>query len=369
MTGERVDARRRPIDSLPLRLWGCVALATVVVRSLAAPGAFDPDRWESLARWSSSTHLELAERGYQRGSDFVLPGYAAVVRALTWLTGGHLTTAVLVSYASSAAASWLFWQWMVDRGIERRARVVSLLVLLVFPYSFILHGAVAADGLVLALVLAAFLSAERDRPVLVGVAVAAAVLTQVTALAIVPALVVMARSDRRPAARRSAVAASVGALVAIVGLSTYLAAAVDDPWWPWRGDGALAGTGTGFLAKGTWIRLSWLLDDTPLTWTLHRGAQAACMLATVVAAYWVAKRFGAGVATFVVGVALTTLVGFADTASSGPRLTLAFPLAALAGGVLARRSTTVAVAALGVASGLMTCCYVLFVRGVGLPYW
>lgn len=398
-------AERPPVDSLPFAIWAGVAAVSVIVRTLASPGGIALERWDSLSQWASTANLDLADRGYRAGHPFVMPGYAALVRSLTWVTGGRITTAVLVSYLASAVAAWLFWEWLRGRGVDRATRAWSLVALLVFPYSFAFYGVVGADGLVLALVLGAFVLIDRDQPWIAGLVAAAAIVTQVTALAVVPALIVMAWSTR-PAMPRSVAGADAGsgtesesetelasdtapapgpaapgsnrvglvgaaaiALLGPIGLSVYLAVTASDAGWPWRGDGALAGLSTGAFHPGTWIRLAWIAEDTPVSWKFHRGAQAACMIAAVVLAYWIAKRFGAAYGVFVAAVSFMTLIGFVDTASSGPRLTLAFPIAALAGGALAKRPPAVAGSVVAVSAGLMMWFYVLFVRSVGVPFW
>lgn len=367
------------VDRTPLVIWALVALGSVLVRAVSLRDGVQLDRWDPLAQWESSAYLTVADVGYG-SSGYVLPGYAAVVRATEWVTGELLTAAVLVTYVASAAASWLLWDWLEGRGVERRARVLATVAMLAFPYSFVLFGVVGPEALCLALVLGVFVLVDRGRPLLAGLVAAAAMTVMVTAYAVLPALVVLAWvGSRGPAGdeeappvtvRRGAALTTLG--VALLGpLVVTLVAAwrPGDAALPWTGEGALGGLVTGVLRPTTWVRIGWALEDVPNTWTAHRGLQVLAMVLVAGASFWVWRRFGAAMAVFVLGVVLLTLVGFPDVASAGRRLTAAFPVAGVVGLGLARRGRTVAVVVLGVCLGAMFTCYVLYLRSVGLPFW
>lgn len=386
------DLDEEQVDRTPLVIWAVVALTSVLVRAASFQGGLQLDRWDALAQWDSSTYLRVAERGYSSGDGYVLPGYAAVVRATEWITGELLTAAVLVTYVASAAASWLLWEWLERRGVERRARVLSVLAMLAFPYSFVLFGVVGPEALCLALVLGTFVLIDRGRPVLAGLAASAAMTVMLTAYALLPAIAVliwMRAKDRSATASASADADASGAIddagaavrsgatwsTLLVSLLGPVAVTLVATWWPgdaalpWTGDGALRGLVTGVLRPTTWVRIGWLLEDVPRTWTAHRGFQALAMVLVAGASYWVLRRFGAAMMMFVLSVVLLTLVGFTDVASAGRRLTAAFPVAGVAGLALARLDRRIATLVLGLSFVAMFTCYVLYLRSVGLPYW
>jgi hypothetical protein len=298
-----------------------------------------------------------------------------------------MTTAVLITYVASAVASYLMWEWMGYRGHDRWTRTWSVLVMLSFPYAFVLFGVVGPDALGLALLLTTFVLLERGKLVLAGLCAAAAVTVTITALAVIPALAFFAWY-RRPGGVHSDQAgggagidvtgragpfgratALVLSLLGPVALTVFSAWDRGDPWLVWSGDGALGGFEPGILRLATWIRVGWLLEDSPVSWTLNRSAQTLVLAAFLLSAYWVWKRFGPAAATLVVGVVALTLIGFSGVASSGRHLTAAFPVAALVGIGFARLPRVVAGVIVGASTILMFTFYVLYLRSTGFPFW
>ena len=373
---EPVGATSTAPDRTPLLLWAVVSVISVLVRSISNPGGWALDRWDTLAQWDSNVHLAVADHGQRSAGEYVLPGYGLLVRSTTWVTGNRITTAVLVAYAASAAASWLLWEWLRGRDVDRVVRIWSVLALLVFPYSFVLYGVVGADALCLALVLGSFVLIERDHPVAAGLLGALAITIQVTAVALIPALIVLGRTARPSAEEdgsdRPGKGASLAAALTLLGpiaVTAYSWWAADDALRPWRGDGAFGGLSTGVLRPVTWVRLAWIVDDGPASWMLHRGAQAVLLIVVAIAAFWVRRRFGTAMGVFVLAVPILTVVGFADTASSGRRLTLAFPVAALAGAGLARLPRAVAAGIVTLSAAGLFACYSFFIHSSGFPFW
>lgn len=403
------DERGLHFDRVPLLIWAGFSLVSILVRSVASRGGWSLERWDSLAQWESSGLLAVAEHGYGSG-EFAMPGYALLARGLQWVTGDVLTTAVLITYVSSAAATWLLWEWMDDQGYDRTVRTWAAMAMLCFPYSFVLMGVVGPEALCLALVLGTFVLLQRRQYIAAGLCAACAMTVMVTALAIIPALVVMASSRGRPGAPRHAVASgpigrrrpdldapepavgsvteppeawadtarpgAAGAATAL-GLSLlgpllvtlYVAWDSDDTWWAWRGDGALAGLRNGVLRPSAWIRLGWITEDVPATWHAHRGAQVIVLLVFALLAYWVSRRFGPAMGLLVIGVVVLALVGFADVASAARRLTAAFPVFAIVGVGLTRLPRAVAVLVVAASTVVMFVFYAMFVRSAGAPFW
>jgi hypothetical protein len=389
---ERGHSSQQPgPDRTPLLIWSGFALASIVARSLAS-GGWALDRWDRLAQWGSASFLSAADAGWSApgGGILVMPGYPMLVRATTWVTGDRLTTAVLISYLAGASASWLLWDWMQLRGHDRVQRIWGVVALLAFPYSFVLFGVIGPDALVLALVLGVFVLAERDRFVLAGLVGAAAIATQVVAIAVIPALGLLAWSRARDAATTedppsvtseeaeaaapappyvSVVPAVLLPLLGLVAASLYSSAASGDRGAIWGGDGVLAGLATGVLDPATWLRIGWINSDVAFTWSVNQGAQTILVYGTVLLAYLVLRKYGTAYAALVATTPVMALVAVGGVVSMGRYLLPAFPLAALAGVGLSRLPRAGAMVAASVSAACMLWFYVLYVRSVGLPYW
>jgi hypothetical protein len=223
--GQRVSERRTP--RLDLRLprardpapeiffWSRAAIWIAALLALywfepnrhPQAGRWDTERLHELgaavdvwARWDSDFFLRIAEDGYDRASAAFFPLYPAVVGALGRVLLGHYVLAgVLVSLAAALAAFVLLYRLAEPRlGADGARRAV--LYLAVFPTSLFLQ-AVYSEALFLALVLGAFLLAERRRFLGAGVVAGLALLTRPAGLALLPALAVLAwqAPDRRRA--------------------------------------------------------------------------------------------------------------------------------------------------------------------------
>jgi hypothetical protein len=154
------------------------------------------------ARWDSSWFLRIAEHGYASadGAAAFYPLYPGIVAALGRILGGHfLLAGLLVSLLSCLVAFELLYRLALPRlGGDGAGRAV--LYLAIFPMSLFLQ-AVYAESLYLALVLAAFLFAERGSFLKAGVAAGLALLTRPAAVALAPVLLLYAwrSGDRRRA--------------------------------------------------------------------------------------------------------------------------------------------------------------------------
>ena len=153
------------------------------------------------ARWDSVFFLRIAEHGYEhlaRSATAFFPLYPAAVGLLGRLLLGHYVLAgILVSLAAGLGSFVLLHRLAEGRlGAEGARRAVLYLAL--FPMALFLQ-AVYSESLYLVLSLAAFLLAERRRFLAAGVTCGLALLTRPVAIALLPALVLIAwRSpDRR----------------------------------------------------------------------------------------------------------------------------------------------------------------------------
>jgi 4-amino-4-deoxy-L-arabinose transferase-like glycosyltransferase len=213
--------RRARNPALEIFLWSRV---TIWVAAVFAFLSFEPnrhpdaDRWDTpffhdlgwvtdvWARWDSGWFLRIAAEGYGSAGDAApafFPLYPGLVAALGRVLGGHYVLAgIAVSLAAAMVGFLLLYRlaedWLGADGARR-----SVLYLAVFPMSLFLQ-AVYSEALFLALALAAFLLAQRGRWPAAGVVTGLALLTRPAAVALLPALAVLAwRAPRRRGALAS----------------------------------------------------------------------------------------------------------------------------------------------------------------------
>ena len=228
--GERLlDGLRSP--AFRIFAWSRLAIWALALGVLLAFGSYlhpeypryDSERLHELgrgldvwARWDSDWYLRVAHGGYDGAPSStpaffpLYPGLVALLGRI--LLGNYILAGVLLSLAACAVAFVLIYKLAKERVGEPAARRV-VLYLAVFPTTLFLQ-AVYSESLYLALVLAAFLLAERGRFLGAGAAAGLAMLTRPVGLALLPALAILAwrGGDRRGAFLRLGVAAPIAAL-------------------------------------------------------------------------------------------------------------------------------------------------------------
>jgi hypothetical protein len=146
------------------------------------------------ANWDGAWYADIAAHGYRRASSTAFfPLYPYLSRGLGWVMGGHVVlAAVVISLVFCLGAFILLYRLTTQlAGDDVAARTV--LYLAVFPTALFLQAAYA-ESLLLFLVLASFLLAERGRFEWAGVTCGLALLTRPSAFALLAALVVFAFS-------------------------------------------------------------------------------------------------------------------------------------------------------------------------------
>jgi Mannosyltransferase (PIG-V) len=209
-TGQRL----RPVLDLFLwsraAIWAGVVFAFLLFEPNRAPRA---DRWDDpevtrdlgllvdvWARWDSVWVLRIAEHDYgaaEEGAAAFYPLYPLLVGVLGRILLGHYVLAgVVISLAFTLGSLVLLYRLAESKlGTEAAGRAV--LYLAIFPFAVFLQ-AVYGESLFLFLTLAAFMLAERGTFLGAGVAAGLAWLTRPLAVALLPALVLIAwRSPRR----------------------------------------------------------------------------------------------------------------------------------------------------------------------------
>lgn len=308
----------------------------------------------------------IARTGYyslgpdQQSPVAFFPAYPLLMRAVGWVLGDEILAGILITFVCGLFATVLLHRWTLDRLGPAAARTTVLLLVL-FPYSWYLFGAVYADALFLLAVLGAFVLVERGHPVLAGFAGAVATATRPVALAVVVGLVAVT-IQRRGGIRnlRSLKPADAGVLLSITGLaawSGYLWSRFGDPLL-WvkiqQAPGWDQGSGPRTWFKVTFLqRLKhlpfWLSDSmsgstthhpkpwTESAYTLGLLLQAALLAGLLVLVVVVWRRLGWGYAAYAITLLVVPLVGTKDFQGVGRYLLAAFPCLAVLATLLDQR--------------------------------
>ena len=152
------------------------------------------------AHWDAVPFLRIAESGYDSGdtgAPAFYPLYPALVGGLGRLLGGHFVLAgILISLLACGVAFHLLARLATMQLGDSAARS-AVIYLAVFPTSFFLQ-AVYSEALFLALTLLAFVSGERRRFAICGLAAGLALLTRpLGAAALLPLALIVWRYRRR----------------------------------------------------------------------------------------------------------------------------------------------------------------------------
>ncbi len=220
-----------------------VRIALIVLAALAAglfpardavsvPGWIAPaigHAWHSvftaLERQDALWFLRIATTGYARadGSAAFFPLYPLLVRAVSWIVGGHpLVAAMLVSNLAFFGSLLVLYDLTVRELSEAVARR-TIVYLAVFPTAFFFFAPYSESAFLL-LSLIAFRQATRDRWASAALAGALAALTRSIGVVLAPALIVMAIEQYRAHGGRLWPRVAGGAAV-LLGPLAYLG------WW------------------------------------------------------------------------------------------------------------------------------------------
>lgn len=406
-----VDVARATSWKVPVRLFataaGAVAVWFTIVSLLIEPNEVMPRSvigysgdlvLGGRARWDAHWFHLIATDGYAavnaRGvpdSPAFLPGYPVLMRLLGFIVRDPMLAGVLISLAAGAVGSYVFYRWTEQRRGPAAARL-SLLVLLVYPYSFYLYGVVYSDALFFACAVGAFLLVDRDRPVLAGLVAALACSTRLVGLAVLAGLVLRTIENRgvltgwaraewldrwsRPSAPRGSEAdpgrsglarlrpRDSGVLIGLVGVlayPAYLWVTFGDPLLFQRA-GKTWGQGDGWR---TLLKVR-TLNDMIIGGTAHDRLALVLQLVLFAGALAlvgvVRRRFGWAYAAYVVLLLGITLVTVGNMFGAGRYVLAAFPSFAALAAVLETRPQLARRLGLAGAS-LMAVFIALFVRG------
>ncbi|HYZ14019.1 MAG TPA: mannosyltransferase family protein [Actinomycetota bacterium] len=228
--------------------------------------------WE---RFDALWFLRIADEGYRLGdgSAAFFPLFPLVVRAVSFVAGGHPFGAALVvsnlAFLAALVVTYLLTDLEYD---ERRARA-TVVLLAFFPTSFFFLMPYS-ESLFLLLAVAAFWFARRGSWVGAGIAGALAALTRSVGIALAPAIAIEALHQRAEGRGRAwpgllAAVATAGGTLAYLGSWELRAGDLLAPlhtqqsWertfsWPWAS--LWEGTRTAFRYVGDTNGGYWLLD-------------------------------------------------------------------------------------------------------------
>ncbi len=306
------------------------------------PGRFLP--FAGRVAWDSGLYLRVAERGYrvEEGLEAGFPAYSLAIRWTTPVLGDPQAAGVALTLVCSLGTALLLWVWTTQQGLDLRARRTTLLLVLLYPWAFVLYGVVYSDAMLLVLVLGAAVLASAQRWVLAGLVAGLATATRPTALVLVPFLVVAALESAGalqvpttvpagggPAARARAGWATLrgvrwqrgrlrpahaGVLLSLWGVAAYmvfLERHVGNPLYFWTVQDTDYGHG-GLLDPRTWLKASMvrkpLLEIQSVGDVLNELGATAVLLGVVASAAAVGRRFGRAYTVLMVLLSLNVWV-------------------------------------------------------------
>ena len=325
-------------------------------------------RWQGLhfyldgwLQFDGHEYLKIADGGYwyrpgERSPVVWFPLYPLLIRAGSSVVSDPMIAGMIVTAIAGLVASVLYWQWLTMQGMSGAARVGAFLGLLWYPYGWYLYGPVQSDALFLALVLGAFLLIQSDRMVWAGVIGALATATRPTAMAVIPALIVLglehdgvlrvpdratgvvARFNIPVSFDRSRLRArSLAPGLCILGLGsymTYLGVRFGDPIAFINNQRVYHPGNLPWLKRAFFV--AWR-DSPDWTLTLTLTGQAIMAGIVIVSVPFVGRRFGWGAAVFVGALVAIPTLSTEDFMGTGRYLMAAFPAAALIGERLVAR--------------------------------
>lgn len=324
--------------------------------------------FEAWIRWDAGWYRQIADHGYfyrprQQSSVAFFPAYPLAMRAGSAVVDAYVA-GIVITVLSGLAGCLLFASWCARR-MTASAAATAVALLLLYPFSLFLYGAVYADALLLLTALAAFALLERGHPVLAGLVGILATAGRPVGMAVAVGLTVRAvelaarRSGEPPAVAVEAAgrAQRLAALAAGAGRSLRHVR--------WSDAGVLL-SGLGLAGYGgyLWVRFGspftfvasesahpWNQGWGPRTWFKLRFLQtmistdvgdmirllipAALCLLVIALLPRVQRRFGWGYAVYTAVVVALPVVGTKDFLGAGRYLLVAFPVFALLGELLA----------------------------------
>lgn len=356
-------AKDRPPYGLILAGYAVIVVVLTVAVTITSkapeyPSVQTGPAWlDSWFHFDSVWYYTIATQGYSftpgaESSIAFFPTYPMAVRALGWLIGDAQIAGTLISITAGAAAICLFAGWVWPR-LSRRAAVIAVALMMVFPYAFFFYGPMYSDPVFLLVVLAAFTLLERRMYWAAGLVGILATAGRPVGLAITVGLVVrmleMQAESRdagtvrlHPTAAQIVAAVTtvrwrqVGVLVSglgLIGWCIYLWQVFGNPL-AWIDAQAAWGQASG---PATWFKLTYfetVLHGYKLK-ALSLTAQLVLCVLAVALLPRVQRLFGWGYCAYAIVVLAIPLIGTKDFYGTGRYVMVAFPVMAVAAAVIA----------------------------------
>ncbi len=168
-----------------------VLVLTFGVQAVASISMSHAGWLEIWNHWDAKHYLRLAETGYVTAGDsrvslVFFPLYPWLVRGAAFFVHDYMAAALVVSGFASIATGLLLRRLVLCDESDQVARN-AVWFLFIFPTSYFLHIAYT-ESLFLALTLGCFLAARKERWAAAGLLGAAACLTRINGLILIPAL-------------------------------------------------------------------------------------------------------------------------------------------------------------------------------------
>lgn len=365
---------------LAIAVWAVVAASAAWLPldhpTRAASWAFFPGRpwFGGWVRFDGGWYQAIATDGYwyhpgHTSSVAFFPSYPLFMRLGNVVTGNVLIAGIAVTVVSGLLAAVLFAKWATEI-VGARAAWIGVTLMLVYPYSLYLYGAVYSDALFLVAVIAAFFFLERGHPVWAGLVGVVALAGRPVGIALVLGLIVRALELRTvataegPGPRRTR-AAGAGVLISLAGLvgwCGYLWVRFGDPLVFAASEGAWHQE----PGPRTWFKLMFFGDltriDTPGRMILYLAHPVVTLLAlALIPVIW--RRLGRGYGVYTAVVLLIPAISTANFWSMGRYALAAFPCFAATGLLLADRTVLRRITIVMSAAALLVLAS-LYARGV-----
>ena len=304
-------------------------------------------RWlQGWAQWDSGWYSGIAQGGYgyipgRQSTIAFFPSYPLAMRAVGWIVGNTYAAGFVVTLASGAAATRLFFAWLSARMTPQKAWA-ALGLMLLYPYAFFLYGAVYPTAFFVMTVIGAFVLLEHGHPCLAGIVGALATAARPTGIVLVVALAVRAYERRRELGDDGrAVWRDAGVLLSALGLVAfclYQWRRFDDPFAfihiqsAWDQQSGVR----------TWLKVRFFedlstLDDRNVLASLSYLAHPVLTLGALALVPRVFRRFGYGYGVYALLMVLVPAISTKNFFGMGRYLMAAFPCFAVLGELLAER--------------------------------
>ncbi len=147
-----------------------------------------PDSFISVWNtWDTRHYLKIAQYGYSGITIAFFPLYPFLIKVLTFVLQNYLLSALIISNVAYIFAAYYLYK-LVLLDFDKEDALRSVIYFSVFPTAYFLHAAYT-ESLFLALTIASFYYARKERWAVSGVLGMLAAMTRVTGIILLPVLI------------------------------------------------------------------------------------------------------------------------------------------------------------------------------------